>query len=153
MDSIHFRFAKLEDLETLYEFEQGIITAERPFDPTLKPSRINYYDLRGMITAEDTAVIVALHGEQVIGSAYAKIKASQHYLKFEHHAYVGFVFVRPEFRGQRVSQQILEELKPWARSKGLTEMRLDVYEDNAPAVKAYEKAGFQKHLVNMRIEI
>jgi ribosomal protein S18 acetylase RimI-like enzyme len=29
-------------------------------------------------------------------------------------------------------------------------MRLDVYENNIAAIKAYEKAGFTKHMVEMR---
>jgi hypothetical protein len=36
--------AELEDLNILLEFEQGIITAERPYDPTRR--KINYYDIQ-----------------------------------------------------------------------------------------------------------
>lgn len=36
MHQIIIRKAHANDLEKLLEFEQGIITAERPFDPTLK---------------------------------------------------------------------------------------------------------------------
>jgi hypothetical protein len=36
MSTINIREAKLEDLNILLEFEQGIITAERPYDPTLQ---------------------------------------------------------------------------------------------------------------------
>ena len=37
------RKAILEDLPILYEFEQGIIAYERPYDVTLKSDPINYY--------------------------------------------------------------------------------------------------------------
>jgi hypothetical protein len=36
MSTINIREARLEDLNILLEFEQGIITAERPYDPTYK---------------------------------------------------------------------------------------------------------------------
>ena len=39
------RQARHTDLDTLFRFEQGVITAERPFDPTLKKDPIHYYDL------------------------------------------------------------------------------------------------------------
>ena len=45
------------------------------------------------------------------------------------------------------------ELKRLAKAKGIGEMRLDVYHDNQPAVRAYNKAGFTRHLVDMRMEI
>lgn len=37
------RKATLNDLETLRRFEQSVIDAERPFDPTLKREHTNYY--------------------------------------------------------------------------------------------------------------
>lgn len=39
------RIATLKDLPTLLAFEQGVIEAERPFDPTIKAGNINYYDI------------------------------------------------------------------------------------------------------------
>lgn len=48
---------------------------------------------------------------------------------------------------------ILDGLKEWSKSKGITELRLDVYDANDSAIRAYEKAGFQRHLLNMRIRI
>ena len=59
MQQIIIRKAHLNDLEKLLEFEQGIITAERPFDPTLKSEKINYYDIEKMISALDVEVMVA----------------------------------------------------------------------------------------------
>ena len=46
MSKPNIRTATLDDLETLYRFEQGIILAERPFDPTLAKDPISYYDLK-----------------------------------------------------------------------------------------------------------
>ena len=153
MDNISFRAALLDDLPTLYQFEQGIITAERPFDPTLKADPINYYDLRAMIESKDTEVVVGLVHNEIITAAYVKVHKASPYLKFNNYAYVGFMYVKPEYRGRGVSQKIIGRLKLWAKSKNLNELRLDVYEDNNKAVFAYEKFGFRKHMVEMRMEI
>jgi hypothetical protein len=64
---IHIRKANLSDLKILLEFEQGIIAAERPFDPTLKEGNISYYNIEKMITAEDVEVVVAVLDGAVIG--------------------------------------------------------------------------------------
>jgi len=151
--NITTRSAVLEDLQVLYDFEQGIVTAERPYDPTLKDGHINYYDLKELIKSEQAEVVVALADDEVVASGYAKIKEAKAYLKFEKYAYVGFMFVKPDYRGQGVSQKILQALQAWSISRGLTEMRLEVYGDNSKALSAYERYGFKKHMVEMRVEI
>jgi GNAT superfamily N-acetyltransferase len=153
MESITIRKAKPADIETLFEFEQGIASAERAFDPTLKAETYHYYDLKLMMKDPQVHLIVAESNGRLIGSAYAKIEEAKPYLRHEYHAYLGFMYVIPEWRGKKINQMIMEELKQWARSKGISELRLDVYLDNIVAVKAYEKSGFKKLLVNMRMSV
>ena len=145
------REANLADLPVLLEFEQGIIIAERPFDPTLDENPISYYDLKEMILDDNTCVIVAEDNGVLVGSGYAKSKKARHYLDHENYAYLGFMFTHPEYRGLGINALIVEELVNWSKAQGFIEIRLTVYEDNLPAVKAYEKVGFKKHLVEMRI--
>jgi GNAT superfamily N-acetyltransferase len=147
----HTRKATLDDLATLLEFEQGIIAAERPFDPTLKEGKISYYDIEKMISANNIEVIVAVLNEQIIGSGYARIEDAKPYLNHKLHAYLGFMFTHPDHRGKGVNTLIIEALTNWVRSQNISEMRLDVYNDNPSAIRAYEKVGFKKHLINMRI--
>ena len=149
--SITIRRATNADLETLLRFEQGVITAERPMDPTIQPGSIHYYDLPYMISAPEIELVVAEQDGQLIGSGYARIDRSRHYLKFTHHAYLGFMYVEPEHRGKGVNKLIIETLAEWARAQNLTELRLDVYTVNQQAIKAYEKAGFTQILTEMRL--
>ncbi|MEM9077914.1 MAG: GNAT family N-acetyltransferase [Bacteroidota bacterium] len=145
------RDATLEDLPILLEFEQGIITAERPYDPTLGEDPLSYYDLREMILDKNTCVIVAEADEKIVSSGYAKSKKARHYLDHENYAYLGFMFTHLAYRGMGINALIVDELVKWSKAQGFIEIRLTVYEDNIPAIKAYEKVGFKKHLVEMRI--
>jgi len=151
MDGIETRPASLNDLPVLLEFEQGIIKAERPFDPTIKDDPVSYYDLEDMITQKEVAVVVAEHQGQIVASGYGIAKRARHYLDHEYYAYLGFMFTKPEFRGKGINQKILADLKQWAVDQGLQEIRLTVYDDNPGAVRAYEKFGFKKHIVEMRL--
>ncbi|EIA10382.1 GNAT family N-acetyltransferase [Flavobacterium frigoris] len=150
MNLIKIRKATLNDLKTLLEFEQGIITAERPYDPTLKEDKIHYYDVEQMILATDIEVLVAEIDAVIIGSGYARITAAKPYLKHPNYGYLGFMFTDPKHRGKGVNSKIIAALKNWCHSLDIYELRLDVYNDNPSAIKAYEKAGFKKHLINMR---
>lgn len=153
MENIQVRQALPSDLETLLRFEQGIIETERPFDPTLKEGHINYYDLSAYVASPDVEVVVAQIGDEVVGSGYALIREAKDFEQHTHYAYLGFMYVKPEHRGKGVNQAILKALQQWAASRGLTEIRLQVYDDNAAAVRAYEKAGFKAHMLVMRLDI
>jgi ribosomal protein S18 acetylase RimI-like enzyme len=151
MEEIIIRKATLNDLEALLLFEQGVINAERPFDSTLKAEPTNYYDIKEMINASHVEIVVAESGSEIIGSGYARIENSKPYLKHKKHAYLGFMYVVPEQRGKGVVQKIIEALKRWSVSQNITEMRLEVYQNNFAAIKAYEKIGFTKHMIQMRM--
>lgn len=151
MNDFIVRRARLEDLKVLLEFEQGIIKAERPMDPTLAEDPISYYDISELIASDAAEVIVVEFDAKIIASGYAKIKKAPKYLNHEYYSYLGFMFTEPDFRGKGVNKLIVDELRRWSLSNGLKEIRLTVYDDNIGAFKAYEKVGFKKHLIEMRL--
>ncbi len=150
MSQLLIRRATREDLPILLEFEQAIIEFERQFDPTLAPADVSYYDLAGMIDAPLIELLVAEIDQEVIGSGYARLEESKVYLKHRRHAYFGFMYVVPNRRGTGVNQQLMAALTRWVVAQDVHELRLDVYHDNQAAVRAYEKAGFHRHLTEMR---
>ncbi len=152
MSEFIVRPATQEDLKVLLTFEQGVITAERPMDPTLAPDPISYYDISEMIASDNSEVAVAVYRNEVVASGYAKIKKALPYLNHEFYSYLGFMYTKPEFRGKGLNKLIVDELLKWSAGKGLNEVRLTVYDDNPAAIRAYEKVGFKKHLIEMRIK-
>lgn len=140
----------MADLPTLFEFEQGVIAAERPFDPTLKSGQIHYYDIEKMIAAPDVELLVAEINNEVVGSGYARIENAKPFLQHNRHAYLGFMYIMPQWRGKGINKKILDKLTEWVQQHNITELRLDVYQPNIAAIKAYEKAGFTKHMIEMR---
>lgn len=150
-EELVIRFANLEDHKYLLEFEQGIISAERPYDPTLKNDPISYYDLAEIITSEWGDVIVAQYQERIVASGSVKIVSAKSYYQHENYAHLGFMYVEPEFRGLGLNQKIIDKALAWCKEKEITEVRLDVYAGNESAIKAYEKVGFDTHLITMRL--
>jgi ribosomal protein S18 acetylase RimI-like enzyme len=151
MNAITTREATLADMDALLQFEQGVIEAERPFDPTIKPHPTKYYDLDLMVMAPHIHLVVAELDGQPIGSGYARIQTSKPFLNHPQHCYLGFMYVLPQHRGRGVNNLIMQALKDWATSQNITELQLEVYYDNTPAIKAYEKTGFSKNMIQMRM--
>jgi ribosomal protein S18 acetylase RimI-like enzyme len=151
--TLTIREATETEIEILLDFERGIIAAERPFDTTLKEDDIHYYDLLELIKSPKASVVVAEVNNEVVGSGYAKILKAKPYQKYNEYAYLGFMYVKPEFRGQGINQKILQHLIGWSKKQNLTEVRLEVYDENLIAKNAYLKAGFKSNLLEMRLEI
>src|SRR3954453_12728876 len=148
------RPANESDLTILLEFEQEIINAERPFNSTLKNSEIHFYDLHQLMESEEAKVMVAEVDNEIIGSGYAVIKEEVDlFVKHTQFSYLGFMYVKPAHRGRGVIKAIIERLNEWAITKEVNEIRLQVYDENIVAKKAYQKMGFKAHMLEMRMEI
>ena len=63
------------------------------------------------------------------------------------------MFVKENARGKGVNALVVEALNGWIRLQGIDEVRLDVYYDNPRAIRAYEKVGFKKLLIHMRMNL
>ena len=147
---IIYREAILDDLSVLKEFEQALIAYERPYAPNLREGAISYYDIKRFIENPDALLYVAEIKGRLVGSGYALIKNSVAYKKPERFAYLGFMYVEPEYRGKGINGTLIKKLISWAKSKNIHEIQLDVYAENDSALKAYEKLGFKPDLLKMR---
>ena len=148
---VKLREAHIEDLPVLLTFEQGVVEAERPYNNKIKDADVHYYDLAGLIASDQSRVLVAADGDRLVGTGHGTLKKSLDYYIHDRHAYLGLMYVEPEFRGQGIIQAIISELLDWARGQGVNDFYLDVYADNDPAVRAYEKFGFRNNLIEMRL--
>ena len=63
------------------------------------------------------------------------------------------MFVPKQHRGKQLNKLIIDALLKWCKSRNIFEIRLDVYDDNISAINAYDKIGFKKHMINMRLDI
>jgi GNAT superfamily N-acetyltransferase len=148
---VTIRQATRGDLAALLQFQQGVVEAERAFDPTLKDGSIHYYDIAALISSPDVHFLVAECGSDLVGCGFARIEAAKHYLKHPMHAYLGLMYVDPTHRGQSVNGKIVDALKTWCRARQITELRLEVYSGNRAAIRAYQKQGFAEHMLEMRL--
>lgn len=153
MSKVTIRRAVSDDLPVLKEFEQGLIEAERPFSPLLKASPVHYYDLLNML--ENPALILAVAETEgtLIGCGYAKITDAKAFYTIKKQGYLGMMYISPGYRGRSINHLIINYLTEELKQRGITEVILEVFSSNRPAVKAYEKAGFEPHIMQMRKSI
>lgn len=153
MSNLTIREATLEDSSALLRLEQNIIDSERPYDHFIKVENVSYYDIPKLISATNSHLIVVESEGEIIGCGYAQIRQSKSCHTHDNHCYLGFIYLDSEYRGRALAHEIIETLKAWGINKGVNHFQLDVFSENKAAIRAYEKAGFNKGLVNMELVV
>src|SRR5687767_12106385 len=112
---MRIRKATLDDLPILLEFEQGLIRAELPMDDSIITTEpTHYYDIPSLINSADTMMMVAETNDNVlVGCGYGKIMENPAWSIEKQYGHIGFMFVRDEYRGQGISNRIIDQLCAW----------------------------------------
>jgi len=153
LKNLIIRKALVKDQSDLLGLEQKVIEAERAFNPAIKAKDAIYYDLNKLLEDEDFLLMVADLNGVIIGTGYAQIRESKKSLRHNKHSYLGFMYVAAEFRGLGINGMIMNSLVKWSKKQGISDLYLEVYDGNNAAIKAYEKAGFTKSLVEMKVHL
>lgn len=149
--SYQLRPATLDDLPVLLTFEKGIVKTERAFDTTLKEGEIHYYDLAKILNNENAQVLVVETNGEIVASGFVQILDAEAFNKYEKYSSFRFMFVKETHRNKGLNKMILNGLIEWSDSKNIKEIKLNVYDENIPALNAYLKAGFKKTMVEMHL--
>lgn len=150
---LKFRAANIDDLVPLISLEQKVIEAERPYNSSIKNSGAHYYDIENLISSDESYMLIAEVSGDIVATGYATIRASKPSLSHEIDAYLGFMYVHSDYRGQGVNKGIVDRLIMWSRDNGANDLYLDVYSENTPAISAYIKAGFSPSIIEMKLNL
>lgn len=92
-----------------------------------------------VIGGQEDFLLCALNGEEMVGFLWGQRGVPR---RARHIAYV-VTGVRRAWQRQGVASRLFENLDAWARSAGVTRLELYVVKSNLPAIRLYEKEGFE----------
>jgi ribosomal protein S18 acetylase RimI-like enzyme len=78
---------------------------------------------------------------QVVGCLWAGSAIDQ--VKGDRHAHIFLLYVAPSHRQQGIASVLMQQVETWAQARGDRQIALQVFEFNQPAIKLYEKFGYQ----------
>jgi GNAT superfamily N-acetyltransferase len=93
--------------------------------------------LREAIEGEDSAVLVAERGPDLLGFATAYLDLNS--VRFGRRCWVEDLAVSPGHRSRGVGKSLMEAAKAWARDRGATHLELDSGEARTDAHRFYER--------------
>jgi RimJ/RimL family protein N-acetyltransferase len=96
--------------------------------------------LRFNSTGEGVMLYFAAHDELLIGMCGITHTDAR---KQKHSAYIVSMYVRPEWRGLRIAEELINTCLEWGRKQEIKIVKLGVAATNTPAIRCYARCGFQ----------
>jgi len=96
--------------------------------------------------ASDVSQFVALDGSAVVGWC----DIFPHWAHAVRHCGTLGIGVLPAYRGKGIGGRLLAACISKAKMNGITRITLEVRADNQPAIKLYERAGFEREAVKRK---
>ncbi|HSB00230.1 MAG TPA: GNAT family N-acetyltransferase [Anaerolineales bacterium] len=63
--------------------------------------------------------------------------------KTRHNAWIWGVYVKPEWRGLHIAEELINSCFEWAEAREIVVIKLGVAAVNQPAIRCYERCGFK----------
>ena len=96
--------------------------------------------LRFHNTSDGVMLYFAVHDELLIGMCGITHTDAP---KQKHSAYIVSMYVRPDWRGLRIAEELIDTCLDWGRHQGIKIVKLGVSATNTPAIRCYARCGFQ----------
>ncbi len=109
--------------------------------------------LKGFMESEESQVLVALDGRQVVG--YSMARVAHHSPVFQPKAYgdIAEIAVKGEYRRQSIGEALLTQMKKFFTHQGINRIETRVSTKNEVACLFWKKYGFQRYLDDLYLEI
>ena len=121
--------ATIKLLDQLYQIE------EQCFDQEAFTKRQIAY----LLTDYNTIALVAKANSDIAGFIITQVEVEEN-TEFGH---IITINVPPNYRRKGIATKLLQEIETLLKQKGISECRLEVREDNHPAIKLYQTLGYQ----------
>jgi RimJ/RimL family protein N-acetyltransferase len=135
IDAISFRELRLGALQ------DSPIAFTADYQKNLNHPPKYWEDMLTMQTDESTIFLVA-NEDALIGMTGIARSGSP---KTRHGAWIWGVYVKPEWRGLHIAEELIKCCFEWAKVRGIVIAKLGVSAVNHPAIRCYERCGFKTY--------
>ena len=91
---------------------------------------------------DESTLFLAEHEDHLIGMTGVRRGSAP---KTRHSALVWGVYVRPQWRGLHIAEELIKSCLMWAKAREIVIAKLDVGTINQSAIRCYERCGFKTY--------
>lgn len=92
--------------------------------------------------ADESTIFLAANENDLIGMTGIRRGSSP---KTRHGAWIWGVYVKPEWRGLHIAEELILSCFAWAKARKIVLAKLGVAAVNQPAIRCYERCGFKTY--------
>ncbi len=97
---------------------------------------------------EEDMIFFALHGDALVGMCGIYREKSP---KTRHYATIYGVYVRPDWRGLGIADELINRCEQWGKERGVLFARLGVATSNTAAIRFYTRCGFRPYGIEPQV--
>lgn len=146
---MNIRKVKIEDYEEVVKLYKELWDAEKIFDLNLKQkyevSDKQKAKIQKRIKSRKEIFLVAEENKEIVGLIDGYIIDDNNYI--EKVGYLDHLCVSKKYREQGISTKLIEEFTKIMKSKNVSYLKLNAFEQNIPAVSLYKKLGFEEYSI------
>jgi len=101
-----------------------------------------YWENMLAMPADEATIFLAEHAGNLIGMTGIGRDSSP---KTRHGAWIWGVYVKPEWRGLHIAEELINSCFAWAEPRKIVLAKLGVAAINQPAIRCYERCGFKTY--------
>jgi RimJ/RimL family protein N-acetyltransferase len=101
-----------------------------------------YWEDMLTMQADEATIFLAIQEGHLIGMTGVARGGSP---KTRHSAWIWGVYVKPEWRGLHIAEELIKCCFEWAKARKIVAAKLGVTAVNQPAIRCYERCGFKTY--------
>lgn len=108
-----------------------------------------------MIDDKQALVVVAENGNEFAGMLYATIEKADgdEWTLLYHRVSIDEIAVLPQYENHGIGTKLMQEAESWAKTKGIKDLIVLVYDFNKKAISFYEKNDYKPYSIQMKKKI
>ncbi len=155
---IQVREADLDDLEVVLElwseFTQYLSKMEPDFFQLQEDAREIYRQiLHEQLQSEHTLVLLAKDSAKAIGYNLTSIRYPTNVFLQIPYGHISDLYLRQEFRGQKVGQQLVKIAIVWLKNRGISKVNVNPFFTSSQVVKFWKDMGFERYEMGFKSSI
>jgi GNAT superfamily N-acetyltransferase len=157
MTDIIIRQADIQDLEVVQELSRDLFQYEQGHDPAIDMEWT--YGAKGtayfteILTGNRGICLIAEHNGVAVGYLAGAMMDNDYSYRPIRRAELENMFVREEYRGRKIGQQLAQIFKEWSKAQGAERIMVSAYAFNERALRFYKSLGWQELSMDLEIEL
>lgn len=143
----------LEEAKKCDELLTKLVQSEKEYNNNINENYIVKNWFEKLYNEKNNVLYVAKVENKIVGYIYCKIDSIENGPTIKLEALIDGLYVDKNYRKQGIATELMNNVKEWAKEKGVKYLFLNVLEENKNAMSLYYKNNFKNFERKLKLEL